>query len=143
MEVSQPGPYLAGMFAEMRCTVTVDDAIDTQISVMVQWQKDGRELVIGNRITALPANLVGGSRYDALLQFSTLSSSTDSGNYVCTSTVFPTESRNYIANTTESSNVSFSIAGNVSISYSTPFLVCRTKIIMHKYTEVIKAYTCT
>lgn len=109
--ISQAGPFLAGMSAEVRCSITLDDAVDTQIDVAVVWQKDGGELSETVRVRALPPRLVGGSRYDALLQFSTLSSSTDSGNYMCISTAFPTENRSFITNTTETGSFSFTVIG--------------------------------
>ena len=107
----QSGPYLAGMLAELRCSVTLDDTVDTQVSVDVAWRRNGGELSETVRVRSLPARMVGGSRYDALLQFSTLSSSVDSGSYMCISTVFPMESRDYITNTTQTTSFSFSVAG--------------------------------
>ena len=111
MGISQSEPYLAGTFAELRCTISLSSAVDTPVGVAVVWQKDGGEVNETVRIRALPPRLVGSSRYDALLQFSTLSSSTDSGNYMCRSTVFPTQSINYITNSTEVFSFSLSITG--------------------------------
>ena len=107
----QSEPHIAGMTAALQCYVNLDDAIDTQVDIAVEWQKDGGELNETIRVRALPPVLVGGSRYDALLQFSTLSSSTDSGNYMCLATVFPTESEGYIMNRTDTTSYILSVTG--------------------------------
>jgi hypothetical protein len=99
------------MLAELRCSVSLDRAIDTPVGVAVEWFKGGEELNETVRVRKLSPHMVGNSRYDALLQFSTLSSSADNGNYVCSSTVFPTEDANYITNGTETVSFSFSISG--------------------------------
>lgn len=109
--VSQPEPYLAGMFAELRCSISLDDAIDTRVAVAVLWQRDGEELNETVRVRKLPPQEVGSSRYDALLQFSTLSSTIDSGNYMCVGTVSSTANRNYITNSSGTTPFLFSVTG--------------------------------
>ena len=112
VRVPQLEPYLAGMFAELECSISWDsEVIDTQVDVVVMWEKDGEELNETVRVRALPLHLLGSSHYSALLQFNTLSSSADSGNYMCRSTVFPTENRNYITNSTGRTSFSLIIAG--------------------------------
>lgn len=112
MTMLQPEPFLAGTFAEMRCSISLDDSVDTQVDVKVLWLQDGVELHETVRVRILPTRLVGGSDYHSLLQFSTLGSESDSGQYMCQSTVFPTENRNYISNATEAVSLSLSLTGN-------------------------------
>lgn len=125
MTVPQSEPYLAGMLAELRCSISLDDAINTQVAVAVLWQRNGEGLNETVRVRTLPPRPVRGSSYDALLQFSTLSSITDSGNYMCISTVFPTENANYITNSTEMTSFSFSVTGNPLLAtYPYVFSLC-------------------
>ena len=111
MGVTQPEPYLAGMFTELRCNVSLSNAVDSPVDVSVIWQKDGRVINEAVRVRVVPPRLVGGSRYESLLQYNTLSSNTDSGNYMCISTVYPTQNSNYIRNNTESAAISITVAG--------------------------------
>ena len=112
MSVTQSEPYLAGMFAELRCSVIItSNAVDTPINVAVVWQKNGMEQDETDRVRILQPHLVGGLRYDGVLQFSTLST-TDSGNYMCISTISPAENGIYITNLTETASFSFTISGN-------------------------------
>ena len=116
MTVSQSEPYLAGMFAELRCSINLDNSVDTLTDIEVTWQKDGVEVNNTARVQKLSPRFAGGSRYDALLRYNTLSSSADSGNYLCTSTVYPTENRDYITNITGMASFPFSVAGIFSIA---------------------------
>lgn len=111
MTVTQPGPYVAGMFAEIRCSVTLNDTFDTPVDVEVLWLKNGIELSESVRVMVMHSHLVGPSLYHSLLQFSTLSSSTDSGLYTCVSNVFPTENSNYISNSTGEASLSLHLTG--------------------------------
>ena len=111
--VVQPEPYLAGMLAELLCSITLDNAVDTQTGIAVTWQRNGEELNDTLRVRALTPRLAGGSNYNALLQFSTLSSREDSGDYTCISTIFPTPSTNFITNHTETASFTLSITGEL------------------------------
>lgn len=111
VEVLQSEPYLAGTLLEMQCSISLDDTIDTEVEITVAWQKDGRELNEQDRVRALPVHSVESSRYDSLLQFTTLSSDTDDGMYTCMGTVIPSENRNYITSSTESAALSISVKG--------------------------------
>ncbi len=116
VRIPQSEPYLAGMYAELRCSISLDNAVDTPVGVAVAWLKDGRELNGTVRVQEIPLRVVGGFRYDASLRFSTLSTNTDSGNYMCSSTVFPTENGNYITNSTETSSFALAVTGILTIT---------------------------
>ena len=111
MDITQSEPYLAGEFAELRCSITLDDSVDTRVDAEVIWWRNGLALSDTVRVRALSPRLLGGSVYSAVLQFSTLSSTVDSGSYVCLSTVFPTENTGYVANSTVMALTTLSISG--------------------------------
>lgn len=108
---SHSDAYLAGMPAELRCTINLDDAIDTAVGIAVKWQVDGMDLSGTLRSRTLESVLVGDSSYDSILQFDTLSSTSDSGNYMCTATLYPVEAMSYITNTTGTAAYMFTVIG--------------------------------
>ena len=114
VQASQLGPYLAGMLTELRCSVDFGDSVDTMVDVSVVWERNGAALSETARVRTVSPRAVGASRYDALLQFSTLSSSADGGSYACRSTIFPTENTNYITNSTGTGVFSFDVIGKVT-----------------------------
>lgn len=111
VRIPQLEPYLAGMFAELRCSIILDDVVDTSVDIEVVWQRNGVVLSETDRITTLPARLIEDYHYESSLQFSTLSSSMDNGNYICIGTVFPTAERMFIDNSTATATFSISVTG--------------------------------
>ena len=110
VSIQQLEPYLAGMLAVLQCSITIDSAIDTPIDVAVLWQRNGEEFAETLRVQTFPPHLVTGSQYNAFLQFNTLSSSTDSGNYLCISSVSPGDA-DYILNSTQTTSFLLTVAG--------------------------------
>ena len=108
---SQSGEYLAGMPAQLRCSINFNSAVDTSVAVEVVWHNNGMYLNETIRRRSLQPMLMGTNRYDAILQFDTLSSISDSGNCVCTVTLYPIEAMSYITNATGVGMYMFSVTG--------------------------------
>lgn len=85
VQTIQPQPFLSGMFAQIRCSITVDDSIDAPIDVTVQWERNGEAINATSRVVTVPIRTVGTSLYESILQLNTLSRTADSGQYVCSS----------------------------------------------------------
>lgn len=109
--IPQSEPYYAGKLVDFRCSISIDNAIDTPVGVAVTWLKDGTELSGTARARVFPARAIGVSHYEASLQFSTLSTSTDSGNYICRSTIYLTQNGNYVRNVTQTAAYSLRVTG--------------------------------
>lgn len=93
--------YLAGMPFDLRCLVTLANVVDTDIGVDVSWQRNGISLSDTARIQISQQQQPSLMEdYESLLRFDTLSSTSDSGDYVCSAILYPTESRDYISNST-------------------------------------------
>ena len=99
------------MPAQLQCSINFDSAVDTSVAVEVAWQINGMYLNGTVRRRSLQPVLIGSSRYDAIVQFDTLSSISDSGNYVCTAILYPIEAMNYITNATGVGMYMFSVIG--------------------------------
>lgn len=78
---------------------------------MFTWQRNGVDLNNNVRITTSQQQPALAGDYDTLLQFDTLSSTYDSGNYVCSATLYPTESSNYISNSTGTTTYTITVIG--------------------------------
>lgn len=111
VSIQQMEPYLAGMLAVLQCSITIDSAMDTPIDVAVMWQRNGEEVAETQRVQTFPPHLVAGSQFDALLQFNTLSSSSDSGNYLCITSVSPGDTAPFILNSTQTATYLLTVTG--------------------------------
>ena len=109
---TQSDVYLAGMPFELRCSVTLDNTIDTRISVIFAWWRNGVGLNDTVRITTSQQQPALVGDYD-VLRFDTLSSTYDSGNYACSATLYSTdhESRHYISNSTGTTIYTITVIG--------------------------------
>ena len=99
------------MPAQLWCSIEYNGVIDTAVGVEVVWRLDGVELNETLRRRQLQPVLVGDTRYSAILQFETLSSTSDSGSYMCTATTYPIEAVPYIANVTGTSMYTLAVTG--------------------------------
>lgn len=99
------------MPAQLRCSINFDSAVDTSVAVEVVWQINGMYLNGTVRRRSLQPVLMGSNRYDVILQFDTLSSISDNGNYVCTVILYPIEAMSYITNATGVGMYMFSVIG--------------------------------
>ncbi len=113
LEISGPQPdaNIAGMPAELRCTIDFDDAVDTAVAVEVMWLINGINVNGTVRRRVLQPVMMGDSRYQAILQYDTLSSIADSGNYMCAATLYPTEATPYTTNVTRTATYAFTVIG--------------------------------
>ena len=104
--------HLAGMPFVLQCLVILDIPVDTNVGIAVMWQRNGVVLNDSDRIITSQQQqppLMG--EYNALLQFDTLSSTSDSGNYVCTAVVYPNGSKDYISQSTGSTSYTIAVIG--------------------------------
>ena len=113
--VIQHQPYLSGMFAELRCIIHINDAVDAPINVAVTWQRDGIEINTTSRVSHQPLRMLKTSVYEAKLQFNTLSSSYDNGLFKCISTILPAGNKNYAIDTSQASSFQLSVIGMIKL----------------------------
>ena len=66
------------------------------INVIMEWTRDGSSIENSSRVSYTMATETSPSHYQAQLVFSTLSSSTDSGNYACNVTINSNDSLLYV-----------------------------------------------
>lgn len=74
---------LAGSPLTITCDVYVGDQVDTPILVDVEWTLSGDPLDSDERVMISNATQTGYNNYRSQVDFSTLSSTMDSGNYIC------------------------------------------------------------
>lgn len=104
--------YLAGMQFNLQCSVTLSNVVDRDIGIVVSWQRNGVTLNDSARIQTLhEQHEVLMRDYNSLLRFDTLSSTADSGNYVCTSILYSIESRDYTLNSTGTTSYTITVIG--------------------------------
>ena len=96
ISLSRDNNILAGSPLTMSCDVDVNDQVDTSVSVNIEWTVSGSPLTSNDRITVGAINQTGFNQYRSQVTFSTLSSTHDSGEYICTISVISGEGCMYV-----------------------------------------------
>ena len=84
--------FLAGSSITFQCSVQLDNSgvIDTPVMVTTLWERNDEVLDGDSRITATQTQS-DVYRYNSVLEFSTLSSTQDPGDYSCVVTIIPVD----------------------------------------------------
>ena len=99
--------FFQGLHLTFTCSILLDDAVDTTVTVRGIWNRNGTRLVTDERITISNSPLTV-PPYPTNVSFNPLDSS-DIGTYVCTATINP-------RNTTFITGISSSISQNITVS---------------------------
>ena len=75
---------LAGSTLTIYCDITIDVNVDTPFNVTTTWTLDNTVLLLPNsRVTIIEPFSTDFNKYQSRIEFSTLSSTIDSGTYTC------------------------------------------------------------
>ena len=85
---------LAGSTLTIYCDIAIDVNVDTPFNVTTTWTRDNKVLLSNSRVTIIDLNSTSLNGYQSRIEFSTLSSTIDSGTYTCDVSV--TSDSNYL-----------------------------------------------
>ena len=100
--------FFQGLDLTFTCSITLDEAVDTPVTVQGNWRRNGTELADNGRITVFNPPMNAPS-YQTTVRFNLLNVS-DAGLYECTATVTP-QNTTFITGTTSSNSLSITVAG--------------------------------
>lgn len=73
----------AGSLLTINCSIELNTAVDSPITVSVAWRKNGIEFTTSAHRTVLETSLIENSRYQAQVVFDPVQLSNDDGQYSC------------------------------------------------------------
>ena len=74
---------LAGSTLTIYCDIGIDDNVDTPFNVTTTWTHNSTVLVSNSRVMIVEPYSTDFNQYQSRIEFSTLSSTIDSGAYTC------------------------------------------------------------
>ena len=114
---SQHDVHFAGSRLDLICSVALAAAVDLPVIVLEQWLKDGLAVTQTSRILIHPPVPRASHRYEAVLEFSTLSEDVDNGEYRCHVTVkakpFPNTTSSIVPSDESRTKTTLSIKGKI------------------------------
>ena len=104
--------FFRGLDLTLTCSITLDEAVNTPVTVQGMWNRNGTALVDGTddgRITVVNPAMTT-PPYQTTVRFNLLNNDTDTGLYECMATVNPANDT-YITGNTATTSRNINIAG--------------------------------
>ena len=104
-----------GTYLDIICTVSISDAINTGVSVDVEWSRNGSLPLTNNSdYTISSLTVLGSHMYTSTLHIKSLSTTRDNGAmYSCTVSVLPSPVSSYITGNENNNSLILNVAGIV------------------------------
>ena len=122
-----PNSLIKARYLDIVCTVNISDAVNTGVSVDVEWSHNGSFLLTNNSdYTISSLTMLGSHMYTSTLRIESLSITRDNGDmYSCNVSVLPSPISSYITGNENNNNITLNVTGiifNCTYSNSTIFI---------------------
>ena len=100
-------------YLDMVCTVNISDAVNTGVSVDVEWSHNGGSPLTNNSdYTISSLTMLGSHMYTSTLRIESLNNTRDNGAmYSCTVSVLPSPVSSYITGNENSNSLTLNVTG--------------------------------
>ena len=100
-------------YLDIVCTVNISDAVNTEVSIDVEWSRNGGSPLTNNSdYTISSLTMLRSHMYTSTLHIESLSNTRDNGAmYSCTVSVLPSPVSSYITGDENNTNVTLNVAG--------------------------------
>ena len=120
-----PSSLIEATYVDIICTVNISDAVNTGVSVNVEWSHNGSPLTNNSDYTISSVTMLGSHMYTSTLRIESLSNTRDNGAmYSCTVNVLPSPVSSFITGNENNNNLTLNVAGIIL------HCTCTTNIII-------------
>ena len=106
-----PGTLVEGTYIDLVCTVTINDAVNTDVNVSIEWSRNGGSpLTNSSDYFISPISLVS-DQYISTIRNEELMTSDNGATYSCSVSIQPSYLSNYITGNKGDSNITLSVKG--------------------------------
>ena len=121
-----PSSLIEATYLDIACIVNISDAINTGVSVDVEWSHNGGSPLTNNSdYTISSLTMLGSHMYTSTLRIESLSNTRDNGAmYSCTVSVLSSPVSYYITGNENNNNVTLNVAGIIlNCTYSNSIII--------------------
>ena len=110
-----PSLLIEATYLDIVCTINISDAVNTGVSVNVEWSRNGGSpLTNNNDYTISSLTMLGSHMYTTRLSIESLSLTRDNGAmYTCIVSVLPSPVSTYITGNENNNSLTLNVAGIV------------------------------
>ena len=129
-----PGTLVEGTYIDLVCTVTINEAVDTDVNVSIEWSRNGGSALMNssNEYSISPISLVS-DQYISIIRIEELIMTSGNGDtYSCSVSIQPSSLSNYITGSNGDRDITLSVEGKYSvlIRYFAVAIYCATVLII-------------
>ena len=121
-----PNSLIEATYLDIVCTVNISDAVNTGVSVDVEWSRNGGSpLTTNSDYTISSLTMLGSHMYTSTLRIESLSLTRDNGAmYSCTVSILPSPVSSYITGNENSNSLTLNVAGIIlNCTYSNSIII--------------------
>ena len=104
-----------GTYIDLVCTVTINEAVDTDVNVNIEWSRNGNSPLMNSSAHSIsPMSLIS-DQYISTIRIEQLMMSDNGATYSCSVSIQPSSLSNYITGSNGDSNITLSVEGKYSV----------------------------
>ena len=113
------GTLVEGTYIDLVCTVTINDAVDTDVNVSIEWSRNGGSALMNSSDYSIsPIS----DQYISIIRIQELKPGDDGATFSCSVTIQPSSLSTYITGSNGDSDITLSVEGKYSVLMEYLFL---------------------
>ena len=104
-------PLIEGTYIDLVCNVSIHGGENTNITVSVQWSRDGTTINNGPQYTISAVELVSGNNYSSTVRIEELATSDSNAVFTCSVNVTPSADSTFTTGSEGTGNITITVRG--------------------------------
>ena len=105
------GTLVEGTYIDLVCTVTINDAVNTDVNVSIEWSRNGGSPLMNSSDNSISPNSLVSDQYISTIRIEELMTSDNGATYSCSVSIQPFPLSNYITGSNGDSSITLSVEG--------------------------------
>ena len=109
------GTLVEGTYIDLVCTVTINDAVNTDVIVSIEWSRNGGSALMNSSDYSIsPMSLIS-DQYISTIRIEELMTSDNGATFSCSVSIQPSSLSTYITGSNGDGNITLSVEGKYSV----------------------------
>ena len=109
------GTLVEGTYIDLVCTVTINDAVNADVIVSIEWSRNGGSALMNSSDYSIsPMSLIS-DQYISTIRIEELMTSDNGATFSCSVSIQPSSLSTYITGSNGDGNITLSVEGKYSV----------------------------
>ena len=105
------GTLVEGTYIDLVCTVTINDAVNTDVNVSIEWSRNGGSPLMNSSDYSISPNALMSDQYISTVHIEELMTNDNGATFSCSVSIQPSSLSNYITGSSGDSDITLSVEG--------------------------------